>query len=93
MDTLKKKTYEEEPSHIYVLSFCNIPLHLVTVPGNCTHEGLPRHVPMSRGPLIQFVTASHYVIVPTVPIVIDTTHYVIVTTVFPPDTLFHTIVL
>src|SRR6266542_2519923 len=85
---------------------CNIPLHLVTVPGNHTHEGLPWHIPMSRSPLIQFVTTSHYVIVPTVPIVIDmthyvivptvpividTTHYVIVTTVFPSNTLFHTI--
>jgi len=73
--------------------YCNVPLHLVMVPGNRTHEGLPRHVPMSRGPLIRFVTASHYVIVPTVPIVIDMSHYVIVTTVFPPDTLFRTIAL
>src|SRR6266545_4896735 len=71
----------------------NVLLHLVTVPGNHTHEGLPWHVPTSRGPLIWFVTASHYVIVPTVPIVIDMTHYVIVTTVFPPDTLFRTIAL
>ena len=63
------------------------------VPGNHTHEGHPQHVPMSRGPLIQFVTTSHYVIVPTVPIVVDMTHYVIVTTVFPPDTLFYTIAL
>ena len=75
--------------------FCNVPLHLVTVPGNRIHKGLPWHVPMSRGPLIQFVTASHYVIVPTIPIqvVVDMTHYVIVTTVFPSDTLFHTIAL
>jgi len=72
---------------------CNVPLHLVTVPGNHTHEGLPQHVPTSCGLLVQFVTASHYVIVPTIPIVIDTTHYIIVTTVFPPDTLFRTIVL
>ncbi len=56
------------------------------VPGNHTHEGLPWHIPTSRGSLIWFVTASHYVIVPTVPIVI-------VTTVFPPDTLFRTIAL
>jgi len=72
---------------------CNIPLHLVTVPGNCTHEGLLRHIPMSCGPLIWFVTASHYVIVSTVPIVIDMTHYVIVTTVFSPNTLFCNIAL
>jgi len=70
---------------------CNVPLHLVMVPGNHTHEGLPRHVPTSCGPLIRFITASHYVIVPTVPIVIDMTHYIIVITVFPSDTLFCTI--
>ncbi len=73
--------------------WCNVPLHLITVSGNRTHEGLPRYVPMSHGLLIWFVTASHYVIVPTVPIVVDMTHYVIVTTVFPPNTLFHTIAL
>ena len=61
--------------------------------GNRTHEGLPRHVPTSHGLLIQFITASHYVIFLTVSIVIDMTHYVIVMTVFPPDTLFHTIAL
>ena len=69
-----------------LLPSCNVPLHLVIVPGNRTHKGLPQHIPMSCGPLIQFVTTSHYVIVPTVPIVIDTT-------VFPPDTLFRTIAL
>src|SRR6266545_4111971 len=72
---------------------CNVPLHLVTVPGNRTHEGLLRLVPTSHGPLTQFITASHYIIVSTVPIVIDMTHYVIVTTVFPPNTLFCTIAL
>ena len=72
---------------------CNVLLHLVMVPSNHTHEILPRHVQTSCSPLIRFITASHYVIVSTVPIVIDMTHYVIVTTVFPPDTLFHTIAL
>src|SRR6266545_503080 len=73
--------------------YCNVLLHLVTVPGNRTHEGLPWHIPTSCGPLIWFVTASHYVIVPTVRIVVDMTHYVIVTTVFPSNTLFCTIAL
>src|SRR6266545_2000997 len=70
----------------WITRHCNVPLHLVTVPGNRTHKGLPWHIPTSCSPLIWFVTASHYVIVPTVTIVVDTT-------VFPPDTLFCTIAL
>jgi len=67
----------------YMLPLCNVPLHLVTVPGNRTHGRLPQII---DGPLIQFISTSHCVIVSTVPIVIDMT-------VFSPDTLFRTMVL
>src|SRR6266508_1775305 len=37
---------------------CNVPLHLVTLPGNRTHGVFHGSFPMSRGPLIRFVTTS-----------------------------------
>src|SRR6266540_4199859 len=33
---------------------CNVPLHLVTLPGNRTHGVFRGSFPMSRGPLIRF---------------------------------------
>src|SRR6266545_6125122 len=39
-------------------SRCNVPLHLVTLPGNRTHGVFRGSFPMSRGPLIRFITTS-----------------------------------
>src|SRR6266545_4664965 len=73
--------YHQLPHRSPTVPHCNVPLHLVTLPGNRTHEEFRGSFPMSRGPLILFVTTSimflfHCLHCP------DTRHYVIVTTLF-----------
>src|SRR6266545_7735917 len=62
--------YKDKRGNLNCCQSCNVLLHLVMVPSNHIHGRLLRIVLTTHGPLVQFVSASYYVIVSTFPIVI-----------------------
>src|SRR6266545_3978936 len=78
---LSTQTARASPSSDSIMYICNVPLHLVTLPGNRTHGVFRGSFPMSRGPLIRFVTTSIMFLFHCLHCH-DTRHYVIVTTLF-----------